>query len=90
VPFHEVDAHNIVPVWVASDKREVGARTLRPKIHRNLAEYCVEFPPIPDNLTPWQSSCPLQPTKIDWDSLLNETLLKGSDVPEVTWCLPGK
>jgi hypothetical protein len=23
VPMHEVDAHNVVPVWVASDKREV-------------------------------------------------------------------
>lgn len=22
-PFHEVDAHNVVPVWVATDKREV-------------------------------------------------------------------
>lgn len=21
VPFHEVDAHNVVPVWVASGKR---------------------------------------------------------------------
>lgn len=39
VPFHEVDAHNVVPVWVASAKREVGARTLRPKIHKHLPEY---------------------------------------------------
>lgn len=23
MPFHEVDAHNVVPVWVASEKREV-------------------------------------------------------------------
>ena len=23
VPFYEVDAHNVVPVWVASDKKEV-------------------------------------------------------------------
>jgi hypothetical protein len=29
VPFHEVDAHNVVPVWSASDKREYGARTIR-------------------------------------------------------------
>jgi hypothetical protein len=27
--FHEVDAHNVVPVWEASDKREYGARTIR-------------------------------------------------------------
>jgi deoxyribodipyrimidine photo-lyase len=28
-PVHEVDAHNVVPVWEASPKLEVGARTLR-------------------------------------------------------------
>ncbi len=39
VPFHEVDAHNIVPVWEASNKRETGARTIRPKINRQLGEY---------------------------------------------------
>ncbi|MEW5317947.1 MAG: hypothetical protein WDW38_009204 [Sanguina aurantia] len=46
VAFREVDAHNVVPVWVASDKREVGARTLRPKIHRHLPEYLKEFPAV--------------------------------------------
>ena len=42
----QVDAHNIVPVWVASDKQEVGARTIRKKIHNNLKEYLTEFPPV--------------------------------------------
>ena len=37
VPLYQVDAHNIVPVWMASPKREVGARTLRPGArHRPL------------------------------------------------------
>ena len=39
VPFHEVDAHNVVPCWEASDKREYGARTIRPKIHKHLPEF---------------------------------------------------
>lgn len=39
VPFHEVDAHNVVPVWEASDKREYGARTIRSKIHKKLPEF---------------------------------------------------
>ena len=39
VPFHEVDAHNVVPVWEASNKREYGARTIRTKIHKNLPEF---------------------------------------------------
>ena len=36
IPVYLVDAHNIVPAWVASDKEEIGARTLRPKIHNVL------------------------------------------------------
>ena len=39
VPFHEVETHNIVPVWIASDKREYGARTIRSKIHKLLPEW---------------------------------------------------
>lgn len=34
IPMWQVDAHNIVPCWVASDKLEYGARTIRGKIHR--------------------------------------------------------
>ena len=44
IPLYQVDAHNIVPVWVASPKREVGARTLRPKIHNVFGGYCCSFP----------------------------------------------
>ncbi len=39
VPVFVVDTHNVVPLWVASEKQEVGARTLRPKIHKLLAAY---------------------------------------------------
>lgn len=38
VPLYQVDAHNIVPIWYASPKREVGARTLRSKLHRVVDE----------------------------------------------------
>lgn len=43
VPVYSVDAHNIVPVWHASPKREVGARTLRPKINKLLPEFLTHF-----------------------------------------------
>ncbi len=39
MPFHEVDAHNVVPCWHASDKKETGARTIRGKINRQLPEF---------------------------------------------------
>jgi len=44
VPFFEVDARNIVPCWVASDKLEFGARTIRSKIHKKLDEFMDEYP----------------------------------------------
>ena len=34
----EVDAHNVVPCWLASDKKEYGARTIRKKVNSKLPE----------------------------------------------------
>ena len=34
IPFECVDAHNIVPCWLASEKQEFAAYTLRPKLKR--------------------------------------------------------
>ncbi|KAG2438770.1 hypothetical protein HXX76_005312 [Chlamydomonas incerta] len=87
VPVHEVDAHNVVPVWVASEKREVGARTLRPKIHKALPEFLREFPAVP-TLPAWTPA--VAPAPVDWEALLAEVLSRGADVPEVDWCTPGE
>lgn len=46
VPVHVVDAHNIVPVWEASQKQEYAARTIRPKIHQLLPTYLTPFPAL--------------------------------------------
>ena len=46
IPIYEVDAHNIVPCWIASNKMEYAARTMRPKIHRLLGEYLHSFPAL--------------------------------------------
>lgn len=42
----EVDARNIVPCFVASNKKEYGAYTIRPKIHRLLDHYLTDIPPL--------------------------------------------
>eukprot|EP01047_Picozoa_sp_COSAG01_P046596 COSAG01_NODE_4389_length_5071_cov_139.047246_9_plen_79_part_00 len=42
----EVDAHNVVPCWVASDKKEYGARTIRNKINSRLPEFLTDFPEL--------------------------------------------
>ncbi len=44
VPFYEVDAHNIVPCWLASPKQEFAARTLRIKVGRVLEDFLDDFP----------------------------------------------
>lgn len=41
-----VDAHNIVPVWVASEKQEYAARTIRPKLYRQFDSFLVPAKPI--------------------------------------------
>ncbi len=46
IPFWEVDAHNIVPCFIASPKQEYGAYTLRPKIHKQLPEFLTDFPKV--------------------------------------------
>ncbi|QKE44455.1 hypothetical protein Yalta_008 [Yalta virus] len=38
----DVDTHNIVPVWITSDKQEYAARTIRSKILKHLSFFGVE------------------------------------------------
>eukprot|EP00850_Spirogloea_muscicola_P015815 SM000124S25947 [mRNA] locus=s124:236395:240712:- [translate_table: standard] len=86
VAVHEVDAHNVVPCWVASDKLEYAARTIRTKIHRHLNEYLCEYCPMPKLEHPWSSTAP---DPIDWDNLIEEVTKVGAAVPEVDWIKPG-
>lgn len=44
VRIETVDAHNIVPVKVASEKREYGAYTIRPKLNAKLLDFLEEAP----------------------------------------------
>jgi deoxyribodipyrimidine photo-lyase len=41
-----VDTHNIVPVWVASDKEEFAAHTIRRKLHRLIDDWTIEPEPL--------------------------------------------
>ncbi|MDP4269621.1 MAG: deoxyribodipyrimidine photo-lyase [Bacteroidota bacterium] len=46
IAHYEVDAHNIVPCRVASQKQEYGAYTFRPKINRLLPFYLHDLPEL--------------------------------------------
>ena len=57
-PLFEVDAHNIVPCWAASEKAEYGAYTLRPKMNRLLPVFLTDFPPVERHPFPWDGETP--------------------------------
>jgi deoxyribodipyrimidine photo-lyase len=84
IPFHEVDAHNIVPCWAASSKLEFAAYTIRPKIYKMLPDFLDEFPNL-EKMKPAQNKL----DKIDWDTL-KEKLKINFSVPEVDWIIPGE
>lgn len=63
IPLYQVDAHNIIPVWITSNKEEFGARTIRPKVHNFLNEFLTEIPSIEKH--PYQPKTISEPT--DWD-----------------------
>uniref|UniRef100_A0A2N9HH95 Photolyase/cryptochrome alpha/beta domain-containing protein n=1 Tax=Fagus sylvatica TaxID=28930 RepID=A0A2N9HH95_FAGSY len=86
VTIHEVDAHNVVPTWVASEKLEYSARTIRGKINKRLPEYLVDFPTLQPPSRKWAATNRL----IDWDGLIADVLRKGAEVPEIEWCEPGE
>ncbi|MBK7105172.1 MAG: deoxyribodipyrimidine photo-lyase [Ignavibacteriae bacterium] len=84
IPFYEVDAHNIIPVWKASNKLEFAAYTIRPKIKYLLPEYLDEFP----KLVKFSKNNFIQ-NKIDWDKLY-KSLKINFDVKPVEKFIPGE
>lgn len=62
--FYEVDAHNIVPAWVVSDKKEYAAYTIRNKIYKHLPDYFESFPNLKK-----QSDHNIKAPNINWKSL---------------------
>lgn len=71
VTVHEVDAHNVVPLWVASEKLEYSARTIRGKINKKLSDYLVDFPDVEPPNTKWVIT---EDHVIDWDDIIAQVL----------------
>jgi len=83
IPLYEIDAHNIVPCWIASDKQEFAARTFRPKITTLLKEFLTEFP----KLTPLDSAHENIP--VAWDEIYKR-LNADPSVQPLDWLKPGE
>ncbi len=83
IPFYEVDAHNIIPCWIASDKEEFAAYTFRPKIHKLLPEFLDEYPPI------IKLKYKVDNTTIDWKAVYS-SLKINTKIKPVDWIQPGE
>ncbi|XP_053206509.1 deoxyribodipyrimidine photo-lyase-like [Panonychus citri] len=84
IPFCQIDAHNIVPCWFASDKLEYAARTIRPKITNKLPEFLTHFPPVIHH--PYSSDVKYE--KVDWVAA-EASLQCDRSVKDVDWIKPG-
>ena len=83
--FDVVDTHNIIPVWVASPKREFGAYTIRPKIHSHLPEFLESFPKVTSQVHLFSGVVP----KIHWQKILDQVAVSDSVTP-CDWVIPGE
>ncbi|XP_054481307.1 CPD photolyase isoform X2 [Anoplopoma fimbria] len=84
IPLIQVDAHNIVPCWVASPKLEYAARTIRTKITKLLPEFLKEFPLVEKHShTATKTAKP-----VDWEKTL-ASLQVDRAVGETEWAQPG-
>jgi len=87
VPVWEVDAHNIIPAWQTSRKKEYGAYTIRPKIHRLLPDYLTDFPQLVYHPYALTQSVSGHET-VDVAGLVEGVVDR--TVSGVSWCLPGE
>lgn len=83
--FYEVDAHNIVPCWLASPKQEYAARTIRPRLSALRKSFLTPFPQLTPPCQPDNLPCP----PVNWDELLNMLDVDRSLKP-VTHIIPGE
>ncbi|MDQ1261578.1 MAG: deoxyribodipyrimidine photo-lyase [Euryarchaeota archaeon] len=91
IPFYEVDAHNIIPCWLASSKQEWAAYSFRPKVHRLLFEFLDEFPDLvkkPHN--EMMNNNPQGNGAIENDWRGAEECLGADALPETKLIMPGE
>jgi len=87
ISLHQVDAHNIVPVWVTSDKQEYAARTIRPKITNKLSKFLSGFPPVIEHPVKYKGQVTRTSFRSIYDRL--EVDRKGWGVESVALFPPG-
>eukprot|EP00808_Paulinella_micropora_P014546 g83282.t1 len=79
----QVDAHNVVPVWIASDKKETAARTIRSKINSKKGVFLTPFPELEA-----QAADTALPPSVDWGKAFESLQIDRSVLP-ADWLKPG-
>lgn len=85
VPLTQVDAHNIVPLWIASDKQEFVAYYMRRRINPRLNEFLTEFPPVIKH--PHNKNI-MNIERVDWKKA-RDSFDGNCSVGAVSWAKPG-
>jgi len=85
IPVLQVDTHNVVPCFVASDKQEYAARTIRPKIKRHLKDFLTSFGRVTKQTIKWSTAA----KKINWSSVYKKIKIDKTVEP-ISWCKPGE
>ncbi len=77
----EVDTHNIVPVWFASDHQEIAARTLRPKLKRLIPDFIPVAKQIKHHPYGWPGTVKsLKDLQSDIDTIVAKVPANGTDI----------
>jgi deoxyribodipyrimidine photo-lyase len=85
ISFCEIDSHNIIPCWNASNKKEYAAYTIRPKIKKLLPEFLVDFPYIKRHPYKWNE----EEHDIDVKELMKYLSIPNSNY-KIEWIKPGE
>ena len=84
VPVYQVDAHNIIPVWVTSQKKEYAAYTIRTKIQSNLDHFLTDYPKL--KIHPYGTA---NVEEKPYDNIIADLNIDHG-VKEVDWLIPGE
>lgn len=84
IPVIQVDAHNVVPCWVTSQKQEFAARTIRNKVNSKVPEFLTPFPDVLRH----PHDPELKQPKIDFDEVV-ANLDADSSIDHAEWLTPG-
>lgn len=85
IPFYEIDTHNIIPCWIASNKQEYAAYTFRPKVRKGLYVFLEEIPKMQMHPFKWSGTN----VSNEFKRLISK-YKNNEEFEEITWILPGE